>query len=187
MKSKLFLDFDSVITDSVLAYCETYNEINRFTPDFIPADHTKNQEWDFKTQCPLVESPLYIFSHPLFFKNLKFMPNAEEVIKELTNKYQIIICSIGCFNNISLKSQWIKNNMPYIKDAILLTNQGIKMDKGIVQMGYKGSVFIDDVKSNLDSSNAERKILYGKKFDWNREWTGEYYETWSEIRGGLLK
>lgn len=184
--NKLFLDMDSVITDSASAYCETYNEIYRFTPGFIPADHTKNQKWDFHEVCPLVESPLYIFSHPLFFKLLKFMPDAEEVIKELQNKYQVIIVSIGCYDNISLKAQFIKNKMPYIKDAILLTNQGIKMDKGIVNMYYPGSIFIDDVKSNLDSSNAERKILYGQKFDWNKEWTGEHCETWNDIKERLL-
>lgn len=185
-KAKLYLDFDSVIVDSVSSYTSTYNEIFRFTPDFIPADPLKNKHWDFHKVCPLVESPLYIFSHPLFFKLLKFMTDAEETIKELQNKYQVIIVSIGCYDNISLKAQWIKNNMPYIQDAILLTNQGIKMDKGIVQMGYKGSVFIDDVKSNLDSSNAERKILYGKKFEWNKEWMGEYCADWGEVKEKLL-
>ena len=114
------------------------------------------------------------------------MPNAEDTIKELNDKYQIIICSLGCFDNIARKSQWIKNNMPYIKDAILLTNQGIKMDKGVVNMAYEGSVFIDDVKSNLDSSNAERKILFGKKYSWNEEWTGEHCETWNDIKERLL-
>jgi 5'(3')-deoxyribonucleotidase len=88
--------------------------------------------------------------------------------------------------NIARKAKWIKNNMPYINDAILLTNQGIKMDKGIVNMDYPGSIFIDDVKSNLDSSNAKRKILFGKRFVWNREWNGERCETWSEVGERLL-
>jgi 5'(3')-deoxyribonucleotidase len=183
---KIFLDFDSVITDSASAFCNTYNEIYRFTPGFVAADANKNDKWDFKIECPLIQTPLYIFSHPLFFKLLKFMPDAEETIKELQNKYQVIIVSIGCYDNISLKAQFIKNKMPYINDAVLLTNQGIKMDKGIVNMNYPDSIFIDDVKSNLDSSNAERKILYGKRFDWNREWVGEHCETWSDVRERLL-
>ena len=186
MKPKLFLDYDSVIVDSVTAFTDVYNELYINEKGFIPADPDKNKHWDFREICPLEKNPLHIFSHPLFFKFVQFMPNAEDTIKELNDKYQIIICSLGCFDNIARKSQWIKNNMPYIKDAILLTNQGIKMDKGVVNMAYEGSVFIDDVKSNLDSSNAERKILFGKKYSWNEEWTGEHCETWNDIKERLL-
>lgn len=186
MKQKLFLDFDSTITDSVKTFCDTYNILYNLHPDFIPADHTKNQHWNFKEVCPLEKNPLKIFSHPLFFNKLEFMPDAEEIIKKLCEKYQVIICSLGCFDNISLKAQWIKNNLPYIKDAILLTNQGIKMDKGIVNMGYEGSIFIDDVESNLRSSNCPRPILFGKRFSWNSDWTGEWCEGWIEVGDRLL-
>lgn len=185
MKQKLYLDFDSTITHSAKSFCDTYNILYNLHPDFMPADYTKNQYWNFKEVCPLEKSPLNIFSNPLFFNKLEFMPDAENVIKELNDKFQVIICSLGCYDNISLKAQWIKNNMPYVKDAILLTNQGIKMDKSVVQMG-KGSIFIDDVKSNLDSSNSERKILFGDRFSWNSEWTGEWCLDWTEVGEKLL-
>lgn len=185
-KIKLFLDMDSVIIDSVTAYCNTYNEIHRFDKGFIPADPLKNEHWDFHIQCPLEKKPTKIFGHPMFFKLVKFMPNAEETIKDLCEKFQVIICSLGTYHNISNKALWIKYNMPYIKDAILLTNQGIKMDKGIVNMGYEGSIFIDDVKSNLDSSNSQRKILFGKRFSWNSEWMGEWGRDWLEVGEKLL-
>ena len=177
---------DSCIIDSVTAYCNAYNEIHRFNANFIPADPSKNEHWDFRIQCPLEKNPTKIFGHPMFFQLVKFMPNAENIIKELCEKRQVIICSLGTYHNISNKALWIKYNMPYIKDAILLTNQGIKMDKGIVNMGYEGSVFIDDVKSNLDSSNAERKILFGKRFSWNSEFTGEWCKDWTEVGEKLL-
>lgn len=185
-KLKIFLDYDSVIVDSIKGYTDTYNELHRFDEGFIPADPSKNKYWDFHEICPLEKKPVNIFGHPMFFKLVKFMPNAEDVIKKLCDRYQVIICSLGCYNNLSLKAQWIKNNMPYIKDAILLTNQGIKMDKNIVNMGYEGSIFIDDVKSNLDSSNAERKILFGKKYSWNKDWNGEWCKDWSEVEERLI-
>ena len=185
-KIKLFLDMDSVIIDSVTAYTDVYNELYINEKDFIPADPSKNKYWNFNEVCPLEKNPMKIFSHPLFFKFVEFMPDAEDVIKKLCVKYQVIICSLGCYDNISRKAQWIKYNMPYINDAILLTNQGIKMDKGIVNMGYKGSIFIDDVKSNLDSSNSERKICFGQRFSWNSEWTGEWCVDWSEVGERLL-
>jgi len=185
-KQKLFLDMDSVIIDSVSAYCNTYNEIHRFSKGFIPADPTKNKYWDFHEVCPLEKHPVNIFGHPMFFKLVKFMPDAENIIKKLCEKHQVIICSLGTYHNISQKALWIKYNMPYINDAILLTNQGIKMDKNIVNMGYDGSVFIDDVKSNLDSSNSNKKILFGKRFSWNEEWDGEWCKDWSEVGERLL-
>jgi len=189
MKNAIFLDFDSTISHSVKAFCSTYNIIYKNHPNFKPADYTKNISWNFTIECPLINNPLDIFSNSIFFNGLEFMPNAEEVIKELNNKYKIIICSLGCYDNISLKSQWIKNNMPYIKDAILLTNQGIKMDKGIIQMGYEDSIFIDDVESNLRSSNCPRPILFGSKFLWNEKWISEGLEwckDWLEVGGRLL-
>lgn len=184
-KQKLFLDFDSTIAQSTKAFCETYNQLYCNHKDFIPANHLKTKKWNLKDQCPLAQNTIDIFSHPKFFEVLEFMPNAEEVIKELCNKYQVVICSIGTFDNISLKSQWIKNNMPYINNAILLNNEGIKMDKSTVQM--EGSVFIDDVSSNLFSVNAELKILYGQRFDWNKDWQGLWCKDWLEIADLLLK
>lgn len=186
MKQKLFLDMDSVIIDSAKAYTDTYNEMYKFHSKFIPADHTKNKYFNFHEICPLENNPMNIFGHSIFFKVVKFMPDAEDIIKELCDKYQVIICSLGDFPNISRKAQWIKNNMPYIKDSILLTNKGVKMDKGIVNMNYPESIFIDDVKSNLDSSNANRKILFGKIFDWNKEWMGEWGKDWKDVRKRLL-
>jgi 5'(3')-deoxyribonucleotidase len=104
MKDKLFLDFDSVIVNTVKSFCETYN-LNYFNhPNFKPADYHKNKEWNFQIQCPLINHPLDIFNHPLFFSKLEFMPDAEEVIKELCNKYQVIICSLGSYENISQKA-----------------------------------------------------------------------------------
>lgn len=184
-KQKLFADFDSTIVSSLEAYVKCYNILYNQHPNFIKADSEKVQRYDLKDQCPLIESPLSIFKHPLFFQLLEFMPNAEEIIKQLTEKYQVIICTIGCWDNIYHKTQFIKNRMPYIKDAVLLTNNGIKMDKSIVSMG-DDSIFLDDIISNLISSDSGRKILYGKKYDWNKEWAGEHCLNWLEVGNKLL-
>jgi len=184
MKNRLFLDMDSTITDSLSTYINTYNILYNRHPDFVKADASKVKRFDIKDQCPLVDNPLDIFKHQLFFQLLEFMPNAEEVIKELCKKYQTIICSIGCLDNIYHKTQFIKNRMPYIKDAVLLTNNGIKMSKEIVNMD--GAIFYDDVKSNLDSSNAKYKFLFGKRFDWNKDWNGLWCPDWLDIADVFL-
>ena len=33
-----------------------------------------------------------------------------------------------------------------------------------------GAIFIDDIKENLETSNAAIKILFGDDYDWNAGW-----------------
>lgn len=40
-------------------------------------------------------------------------------------------------------------------------------DKSCVDMS--GGIFIDDKLSNLDTSNAKEKILFGKEYPWNKD------------------
>jgi len=51
-KPKMFLDLDSTITNSVLAYTDTYNILYDNHPEFKPADHTKLKQYNFKCICP---------------------------------------------------------------------------------------------------------------------------------------
>lgn len=185
---KLFLDFDCTIADSVKTYCKVYNVSYRLKEGFIEADHNKVNRYDLKDQCHLVDHQENIFSDISFFENLEFMADAKEVIERLANKYDIVICSIGTLDNISYKSQWIKNNLPDIKNVVLLSSSvgstGIKMDKSIVDM--KDSVFIDDHADNLFSSNAEFRICFGKEYEWNKIWQGQRCFNWKEVEELLL-
>jgi len=125
---------------------------------------------------------------PLLFEKLEFINlNTYEVLKRLSEKYQIIIASIGHFDNISLKSQWVKNNLPFITEAIFLVNQGCKMSKELISMVGKGNVFIDDVASNLNSIiEVEKRICFGRIRSWNEQWNGERCFNWTEVAEKLL-
>ena len=184
-KQKLFLDCDGTIIDSIQAYCQTYNELYKNHSGFQPAIWYKCEQWDLKDQCNLVENVNTIFSNELFFKYCDFIDrNTQDVIFKLNEKYQVIVCSIGTYSNISLKSQWIKYNLPFIKDSVFLVNKGCKMTKAIVNM--EGAIFIDDVLSNLESSNADYKIVFGDEYKWNK--TDKYKRcfNWSDIEKLLL-
>lgn len=185
---KLFLDFDSTIVDSIKAYCSVYNSTYNQQAGFKEADYNKVNRYDLKDECHLVEHQEKIFSNKALFEHLEFMPDAKEVIMELEKKYKLIICSLGTLDNISWKAQWIKHNIPSIKDIVLISSavspSGIKTDKSVVNM--KGSIFIDDHAENLVSSNAELKICFGKKYEWNKDWSGERCFTWKEVRKLLL-
>jgi len=187
-KKKLFVDMDSTITDSIKSYCTVYNSIYNYKEGFKNAVAERVNQWDLKDECPLVENPEHIFSSRLFFTELEFMPNAYEVLERLSTQYELIICSIGTYDNISLKSIWIQRNLPFIKNSILIVNDGCKMDKSVIRMS--DSIFLDDHANNLFTSNAEFKILFGKEYPWNTEWLkqgGRRIKTWLELEPLLLK
>lgn len=185
---KLFIDFDSTIADSIKAYCSVYNSTYNEHPEFREADYNKVNRYDLKDECHLVDHQERIFSNKVLFEHLEFMLGAEEVLLKLAEKYQLIICSLGTLENLTWKAQWIKNNMPFIKDVILISSavspSGIKTDKSVVNM--KESIFIDDHAENLVTSNAEIKICFGKEYEWNKYWTGNRCFTWQEVEKLLL-
>jgi len=139
--------------------------------------------WDMKDICPLVDDDL--FSNPMFFDDLEFMDAyTRPTLHDLSEKYQVIICSIGTFDNIALKAQWIKENLSFIRDATFIVNDGCKMNKSIINM--QNSIFIDDVVSNLESSNAEYKLCFGRLYPWNNTWKTNRALNWSDIYTLLL-
>ena len=58
------------------------------------------------------------------------------------------------------------------------------MGKGVIDM--QNSIQIDDHVDNLDSTNAEYKIVFGDVYDWNRGSSYTRAFTWEDIEGLLL-
>jgi len=187
MSQKLFLDIDNTLCNSTQKFCSCYNRIYRYHKDFVPAIWQEVNQWDFKDQCPLVTNVEDIFSSRMFFDDLSFInENTYEILKELNDKYHIILVSIGTYYNISFKSQWVGEYLPFIKDSIFLVNNGSKMNKSLVNMIGSGNIFIDDVVSNLESVQVDRKLCFGTIHQWNSNWAGERALNWSEVKKILL-
>jgi len=190
MKYNLFLDFDDCIVNSSKAYCDAYDMRYKHVAGYKPANYLNNKRWDFGEECPLAIDRIDdMFASFEFFHVLEFMPDAYEVLEELNEKYKIIIASVGTYGNISRKSLFIKEKLPFIKNSVLLVNDGVKMDKGIVNMNVNNkyeSIFIDDVYSNLKTSNANSKICFGEIKDWNIKWQDARCKNWKEIARKLL-
>jgi len=141
-------------------------------------------------QCTILKSEadvLEIFETPIFFKSLKLInDNTYEVVRELNEKYHIIIVSIGTPKNLSRKALYLQETLPFIKDYALLYNNGIKMNKEIIKMDYPDSIFIDDHVSNLKSSNAVNKYVFGKDYPWSRTNDYERLWNWTDVAKELL-
>ena len=189
-KIKLYLDMDNTLTNSTKSFCESYNFIYEHHKDFTPANWELVDTWNFSNQCPILKSDsdvLDIFENPLFFDCLELMnDNTYEVLRELNERYQIIIVSIGTPINLSRKALYLQETLPFIKDYALLYNNGIKMNKEIIQMNYPDSIFIDDHIENLISSNAINKYVFGKDYPWSQTNDYERLWNWTDVANKLL-
>lgn len=196
IKSKLFIDFDDTLVQSSKAYCLTYNDLFINNPNFVTADYTKNNDWNFAEVCPLMKNNTEVlFSHPLFFDNLEFFPNAIEVLHKLQKKYEIYIVTIGTLKNLELKAKFIHKKLPFIKNIILLSNEGCKMDKSIVNMQGTNdinNIFIDDNENNIFSQDKTPNLMkycFGNEKPWNSKWKsmgGKWLNDWNEVGKELL-
>jgi 5'(3')-deoxyribonucleotidase len=122
-----------------------------------------------------------------FFDNLEFFPYAYEITKELVNRYELYLVSIGTMSNLQYKAEFIKHRLPFIENVVLIHNKGSKMCKGIVNTP-EDSIFIDDVTSNLDSVSSRKKIIYGAEKPWNTQ--GNQYKRlydWIDVANEFLR
>jgi len=94
--------------------------------------------------------------------------------------------SIGTPKNLSRKALYLQETLPFVKDYALLYNNGIKMNKEIIKMDYPDSIFIDDHVSNLKSSNAVNKYVFGKDYPWSQTNDYERLWNWTDVANKLL-
>jgi 5'(3')-deoxyribonucleotidase len=174
---KIFMDFDDTIVNARKGYCDVYSQLYSACKDYSHPNWKKIDQWDLRQSCPLATTD--IFEHDLFFYDLEFKQNAFEGLKSLSQDFEVIICTIGTYKNIAKKSKWIKNRLPFIKQSIFINNGNNHMNKSIINMN--DSIFIDDVASNLISTNAKEKICYGEVFSWNEDWLGTRCENWLQL------
>lgn len=167
-KRKLYLDMDQTCINSIKRVVELYNQDFANHQNFVPARWCYVNQWDFKDECKLIskqQSDAYFEDERFFDDKLEFMDNGEELIRELSKEFDIHIVSMGTKRNAELKSIWIKQHMPYVKEFIGV-DMSVYKDKSHIIMG-DDSIFIDDVYNNLVSADCCLSILYGDCYEWN--------------------
>jgi 5'(3')-deoxyribonucleotidase len=178
-KKKLIIDVDGTITQSVGAIVTLYDIDYKNTKGYKKVHWTEINSWDFKelTLASKEQIDKY-FDDSRFFEVLEFMENAKEIIEELSNTYYIVACTMGTQANLKLKQEWLAKNLPCVNEFIGVDINEFK-DKSHIDMS--GSIFVDDCSCNIETSNAECKILYGDIYDWNKDYKGKRYWNWTEI------
>lgn len=198
MKPSLYLDFDSTIVNSERAFCEVYNRHYCDFVGFLPAREEHAGDWVFRHACPLIHQlhvdPVAevrrLFGMDDFFTVLEFYQGAEEAVRALKEKYELVICTSASPENGSKKVLWIEQHMPYVDEIIVLINKSSNgVGKGRVHMLEPGAIFVDDHPENLRSTEAQRKILFnfnGRITDYNHGWEGESAISWHELYERLM-
>lgn len=202
-KPKLYLDFDGVITNSIDAIVSLYNDDFQAYPDYHYIKPDDINTWDFKEcNCAKHDTFTTYFNTPRFYRNLKFMDQADVFLWLLSYQFDFIIVSFGNPANLKLKKMWIDKKLKlFINDSKMLNQANTKFigldfaeydNKSCVDMS--DGIFIDDTYEHLVTSNAKHKIVFGKQYPWNADneaecTTGTYTrcEDWMSLYQEIIR
>ena len=171
----IFVDMDEVIADAYGAHLELYNK--EFNAQLTLEDCYGKEAW----QCVPEEHQSSIKGHtwrPGFFQDLKVIPNSQQILKALSEKYEVYVASAAMEFPLSLKekSDWLDEHFPFIpwQNRILCGNKYI----------LKGDVLIDDRSRNLRNFDG-RAIMFTSPHNTNVA-DFERADNWEEIANKLL-
>lgn len=155
-KKDLVIDFDNTIANSSKRAYDMYKEHHKNIDDF-----SRTQlKWGFQPYANTDEERhemLSYFSTKEFYEKLEWVdPYAKKAIQDLSEKYNIIVCSMRHRDSYTPLIDWLEKNMPCEYQTCLLSSY----DKGMI--GRKGSIIIDDKPSCLRGNNdRSKRILFG--------------------------
>jgi len=183
MKKKIMIDMDDVITTGGFLYL-----IN----DFLKTNYKTEDFKDFYMQDMLPDKEEFFkwFITKNQYEYCKMLPNAKEVIEELSKEYDVYIGTSYVFKDIphessivlKQKCDYLQKELPFITPFHYI----FIYDKSLLNVDIK----IDDKPDNL--SNCKRKLMFSA---WhNTKLTNEELQakgiervnSWLEIKDKLL-
>lgn len=177
---KIYLDFDETITNSIGAVLSVLNP--KYNTTYSPEEV---KLWDFRDAFPNVklDELASCFESDIFWQNLTFKENAQEVIEKLLDRnYELTIVTKGTFNNLIKKVCWINK---YFDNRINIVTLKPNESKGNIDMS--DGILIDDNQLYLKESNAKYKILFEnyKNCEWNNAWNSYIVHNWLEVAAAI--
>lgn len=146
----LFVDMDEVIADTYKAHIDWYNK--EFDENLTEAQCIGSEVW----QCVPEERQESVRRHATlegFFIDLKPIKDSQQILKELSQKYEVYIASAAMQfpNSLIEKNDWLDEHFPFIhwKKRILCGDKHILL----------GDILIDDRTFNLEMFKG-RSIMF---------------------------
>ncbi|MCA1030178.1 5'(3')-deoxyribonucleotidase [Bacillus timonensis] len=170
----LLIDMDSVICDLMT---EWHGRYNRDYNDNLSVDRLKC--WDSsKYVKPECREKIYNYlNEPGLFLNLKPLPDAIEVLRNLSKKHEILIVTSSVTTAFSEKEKWVERNLPFIgKENIVFTHRKNKIC---------GDLLFDDAPHNLLNFKNTGRIAIAMDYPYNQSINVPRVKSWLEFEQGI--
>ena len=173
-KIRIAIDMDEVIADTIDKFIELYKREHNIE---IRLDQMDGKEFNEMLPEEIKQTLKQYIHQPGFFRDLKVMPDSQEVVKALCEKYDVYIVSAAMEfpNSLLDKHDWLAEHFPFIhwKNIIFCGNKivdvQIMIDDRIRNFaGFKGRPLLYTSPHNLLITEYER------------------VSSWAEVVGKLL-
>ena len=169
----LFVDMDEVIADTYGAHINRVNQ--RYGMNLTKEACRGGEVWQ---QLPDHRDAIWRhYFEPGFFRELDPIAGSQEVLRDLSEKYEVYIASAAMQfpNSLKEKHEWLDEYFPFIH----WSKRILCGDKNIL----RGDILIDDRSHNLESF-VGRSLIFTSPHNVNTT-AFERVNSWEEV-GGLL-
>ena len=137
---RICVDMDEVMADTLAEYLRRYNQT--FDEDVTPQDLAGKGLWDIAPQDRQQQLRAFLDAED-FFEDLDLMPGSQDVLRQLSSRFEIFIATqaMAVPNSLGSKYRWLQRHFPFIPP----THYVFCGDKSILRADY----LIDDLPKNL--------------------------------------
>jgi 5'(3')-deoxyribonucleotidase len=137
---RVCVDMDEVMADTLAEHLRRYNQA--FEEDVTVDDLAGKGLWEITPQDRQKELRAFLDAED-FFEDLPLMPDAQEVLKQLSSRFEIFIATqaMAVPNSLGPKYRWLQRHFPFIPP----THYVFCGDKRILRADY----LVDDLPKNL--------------------------------------
>lgn len=166
---RICVDQDQVLADILSVWIDRYNY--DYLDNLSVADIT---DWDIhKFVVPKCGMKIYDYlNDPDLFESLPVIEHSQEVLEELSKKYEIFVCTAPWNEeNVAPKYRWLRKHFPFINED----NYIFTRNKSIL----KADFLIDDKPENLECFDGY-KIIFDAPHN-QREKRFHRFNNWIDI------
>jgi len=137
---RICVDMDEVMADTLAEHLRRYNQI--FDEEVTTSDLTGKGLWEV-TPLDRRQQLRDLLDAEDFFEDLALMPGAQQVLEQLSARFEIFIATqaMSVPNSLGPKYRWLQRHFPFIP----ATNYVFCGNKSILRADY----LIDDLPKNL--------------------------------------
>ena len=137
---RICVDMDEVMADTLAEHLRRYNQT--FDEDVTPDDLAGKGLWEVAPVDRQAQLRAFLDAED-FFEDLALMPGAQDVLKELSARFEIFIATQAMTvpNSLGPKYRWLQRHFPFIPP----THYVFCGNKSILRADY----LIDDLPRNL--------------------------------------